>query len=206
MESHHQTKWESLLAHIGPDRTSKEILFDPLIEDWAFAGISEGYREELRQKKDSEQQRAILLDRLRWVVQKRLAGRDQEIMLLFLAGLTQIQIAERLGVSRSTVRRSLLESGECLTKIVGGSDLLGRGFEAGGLKAKVVPLDSPDDFAEFLELAGRVQVEQMALGTFADLREVLVLYREIPPCVGMTQAGSGSHSGGSPSLALRDFE
>ncbi|MCA9418008.1 MAG: hypothetical protein KC917_17160, partial [Candidatus Omnitrophica bacterium] len=73
------TQWESLIAGIHPDRPGKEILFDPLIEDWAFAGISEEYQDWLKQKKESEEERAILLDRLRWVAQKRLEGRNKEI-------------------------------------------------------------------------------------------------------------------------------
>ena len=102
-----------------------------MVEDWAFAGLSEGYREQIRQKDHSDQERAVLLDRLRWVVQKRLKGREQEAMLLFLAGCTQMQIADCLGVSRSTIRRTLAEAGDRLLKIVAGTKRFSRGLKQG---------------------------------------------------------------------------
>ena len=46
-----QSRWEALIAGIGPDRSSREILFDPMVEDWAFAGLSDAYREEVRKKR-----------------------------------------------------------------------------------------------------------------------------------------------------------
>jgi predicted transcriptional regulator len=164
-----------LIAGIHPDRPSKEILFDPLVEDWAFAGISEEYRDWLKQKKECEEERAILLDRLRWVAQKRLQGKAKEIFLLYLAGCSQVSIAESLGVSRSTVRRSLIESGESLKRVVSGTTLLKEGFRKGTVEVKLLPLDSEEDLTEFAEYVRSRQVHHIALGTFADLREALVV-------------------------------
>ncbi|MCA9425453.1 MAG: hypothetical protein KC994_10295 [Candidatus Omnitrophica bacterium] len=169
------TQWESLIAGIHPDRPGKEILFDPLIEDWAFAGISEEYQDWLKQKKESEEERAILLDRLRWVAQKRLEGRNKEIFLLYLAGCSQVAIAEFTGVSRSTVRRSLTESGELLKRVVAGTTLLKEGFRKGTVEVKILPLDSEEDLREFAEYVRSKEVRHVALGTFADLREALVI-------------------------------
>jgi len=177
MVSDSQTRWEALLSGLNPDRSAREVLFDPMVEDWAFAGLSEGYREQVRHKEHSDQERAILLDRLRWVVQKRLEGRKQEVMLLYLAGCTQIQIAEQLGISRSTVRRILLEAGAFLEKVVSGTDLFRRGASRGDLQVRIVPLDTEDDCHEFLDLVREREIEHIALGTFADLREALVVYR-----------------------------
>ena len=171
-----QTRWEALLAGLNPDRSAREILFDPLIEDWAFAGLSDAYREQIKEKQHGDQERAVLLDRLRWIVQKRLAGREQEIMLLYLAGCSQVQIADRLGVSRSTVRRSLADSGERLMKIVAGSGAVREGWTRRSLTARLLPLDTEDDYHAFLDLIAERAVRHVALGTFADLREALVVY------------------------------
>ncbi len=175
MNNELDTQWESLIAGIAPDRPGKEILFDPLIEDWAFAGISEEYQDWLKQKKESEEERAILLDRLRWVAQKRLEGRNKEIFLLYLAGCSQVSIAESLGVSRSTVRRSLVDSGEILKRIVSGTTILKDGFRKGTIEVKILPLDSEEDLKEFAEYVRSREVRHVALGTFADLREALVV-------------------------------
>jgi hypothetical protein len=178
MKTETQTKWEALLSGLNPDRSAREVLFDPMVEDWAFAGLSEGYREQMNRKAASDQDRALLLDRLRWVVQKRLTGREQEAMLLFLAGCSQIQIADLLGLSRSTVRRTLLYAGGKLEKIVKGTDAFQKG-SAGkeGLQIRIVPLDTEDDYQEFRELVETHEVRHIALGTFADLREALVIFR-----------------------------
>jgi len=175
MTSELNTQWESLIAGIAPDRPGKEILFDPLIEDWAFAGISEEYQDWLKQKKESEEERAILLDRLRWVAQKRLEGRNREIFLLYLAGCSQVSIAEFLAVSRSTVRRSLIESGESLKRIVSGTTLFKEGYRKGTVEVRILPLDSEGDLKEFAEYVKSREVHHIAMGTFADLREVLVV-------------------------------
>jgi DNA-binding CsgD family transcriptional regulator len=147
-----------------------------MVEEWAFAGLSEEYREQVRKKTHSDQDRAILLDRLRWVVQKRLTGRTQEVMLLFLAGYTQVEIAEMLAISRSTVRRTLLEAGERLKSIVGATDCLSQGFRCGGQQVCILPLDSEEDFQAFARFVHAHRIKHVALGTFADLREVLVIY------------------------------
>ena len=169
------TQWENLIAGIQPDRPGKEILFDPLIEDWAFAGISEEYQNWLKEKKRSEEERALLLDRLRWVAQKRLSGRSREILLLYLAGCSQVSIADSLGVSRSTVRRSLLDSGEKLKRIVAGTTLLKEGMRRGTVEVRILPLDSEEDLREFAEYVRSHEVHHVALGTFADLREALII-------------------------------
>ncbi len=178
MVTEHTTRWEALLGELHSDRSGSQILFDPLVEDWAFAGLSEEYRQQVRQKDHSDQERAILLDRLRWVVQKRLTGRLQEVMLLFLAGYTQVEIGEMLRISRSTVRRILLEAGEKLKAIVGASDCLSQGFRCGKSHVQIFPLDSEEDFRNFARFVDKHPVFQVALGTFADLREVLVIYGE----------------------------
>ncbi len=176
MVTEHTTRWEALLGGLHSDRSGSQILFDPLVEEWAFAGLSEEYRDQVRQKDHSDQERAILLDRLRWVVQKRLTGRNQEVMLLFLAGYTQVEIAEMLRISRSTVRRTLLEAGEKLKSIVGATDCLSKGFSCGDRRIQILPLDSEEDFQAFTRFVQTHCIQQIALGTFADLREVLVIY------------------------------
>jgi DNA-binding CsgD family transcriptional regulator len=178
MATEAQSNWEALLAGLNPDRCSREILFDPMVEDWAFAGLSDGYREQIRQKNHSDQERAVLLDRLRWVVQKRLKGREQESMLLFLAGCTQVQIADRLAISRSTVRRILAEAGDRLQKIVTGTNAFQEGSSRGDVRIRIVPLDTEDDYHDFEKLVSNHEVSHIALGTFADLREALVVFRE----------------------------
>ncbi len=178
MVTEHTTRWEALLGGLNSDRCGSQILFDPMVEDWAFAGLSEEYREQVRRKDHSDQERAILLDRLRWVVQKRLTGRMQEVMLLFLAGYTQVDIAEMLTISRSTVRRTLLEAGEKLKSIIGATDCLSQGFKCGDRRMQILPLDSEEDFQAFARFVQAHQIHQIALGTFADLREVLVIYSE----------------------------
>lgn len=169
------TQWESLIGGANPDRSGKEILFDPMIEEWAFAGISEEYQDWLRQKRETEEERALLLDRLRWVVQKRLAGRERESMLLFLAGCSQSAIADHLGVSRSTVRRTLSDAGDKLKRIVAGSDLLRKGLRRGSAEVRLLPLDSEEDIKAFAEYVSTREIRCIALGTFADLREALVI-------------------------------
>lgn len=178
MVTEFSTRWEALLSGIHPDSCGSQVLFDPLVEGWAFAGLSPEFQQIMKEKDHSDQERAILLDRLRWIVQKRLSGREQEIMLLYLAGCSQVDIAERLGISRSTVRRSLVESGEKLKKIVGMSDCLERTFRQGDIQVRILPLDSEEDFRFLAEFVKKQTVLQLALGTFADLREVLVVFRQ----------------------------
>jgi len=179
MSNEAQTRWEAFLSGLNPDRSAREVLFDPMVEDWAFAGLSDGYREQMKAQQTSDQERALLLDRLRWIVQKRLFGREQETMLLFLAGCSQIQIAELLGLSRSTVRRTLLYTGGKLEKIVRGTDVFRKGSRRReGVNVRILPLDTEDDYEEFRELVETHEVQHVALGTFADLREALVIYRE----------------------------
>lgn len=178
MKTEIQTKWEALLTGLNPDRSAREVLFDPMVEDWAFAGLSEGYRQQMKEKETSDQDRALLLDRLRWIVQKRLYGREQETMLLFLAGCSQIQIADLLGLSRSTVRRTLLYAGGKLEKVVKGTEVFQKGSKrTNGLQIRIVPLDTEDDYEEFRELVEGHEVRHVALGTFADLREALVVFQ-----------------------------
>lgn len=178
MVTEHTTRWEALLGGLNSDRSGSQILFDPMVEEWAFAGLSEEYREQIRQKTHSDQERAILLDRLRWVVQKRLSGRTQEVMLLFLAGYTQVEIAGMLSLSRSTIRRTLIEAGERLKAIVAATDCLSQGFRCGDRQVCILPLDSEEDFQAFARFVQTHTIHQTALGTFADLREVLVIYSE----------------------------
>lgn len=179
MSNEAQSKWESLLSGLNPERSAREVLFDPMVEEWAFAGLSDGYREQVKAKQTSDQDRALLLDRLRWIVQKRLIGREQETMLLYLAGCSQIQIAEILGLSRSTVRRTLLYAGGKLEKIVKGTDAFRKGTaRKEGIQIRVVPLDTEDDYEDLRKLVESRDVKHIALGTFADLREALVVYVE----------------------------
>lgn len=170
------THWEALLGAVSGARSPREILFDPLVEDWAFAGLSSEFQERVRAKAHSDQERAILLDRLRWIVQKRLSGRAQEMMLLFLAGYTQVEIADSLRVSRSTARRTLLEAGEKLKRIVQGSNELFSGVSFGEKQVRILPLDSEGDFKEFAAFTHLHDIHHLALGTFADLREALVIF------------------------------
>lgn len=178
MVTEFSSRWEALLSGIHPDSCGSQILFDPLVEKWAFAGLSPEFQQLVKEKNHSDQERAILLDRLRWIVQKRLSGREQEIMLLYLAGCSQVDIAERLGLSRSTVRRSLVESGEILKKIVGMNDCLQRTFRKADVQVRILPLDAEEDFLAFTEFVKDHAVMHLALGTFADLREVLVVFRD----------------------------
>lgn len=175
------TRWEALLGTVSAERNARDILFDPLVEDWAFAGLSSEFQDKVRDKQHSDQERAVLLDRLRWIVQKRLSGREQEVMLLFLAGCTQIDIADTLRISRSTVRRVLLESGEKLKRIVQGTDELRSGVSVGGKQVRILPLDSEEDLQEFAAFTHRHDIHHVALGTFADLREVLVIFTHGEP-------------------------
>ncbi|NUN98276.1 MAG: hypothetical protein HUU16_19100 [Candidatus Omnitrophica bacterium] len=170
------SRWEALLGAVSAERSAREILFDPLVEDWAFAGLSSEFQDKVRDKQHSDQERAILLDRLRWIVQKRLSGRAQEVMLLFLAGCSQVEIADTLRVSRSTVRRVLVEAGEKLKRIVQGSSRLLAGLSIGEKQVRILPLDTEEDFKEFADFTHRHDIHHVALGTFADLREVLVIF------------------------------
>jgi DNA-binding CsgD family transcriptional regulator len=172
------TRWEALLGEIRPDRSARQILFDPMVEDWAFAGLSEEYQEMVRKKQHSDQERAILLDRLRWVVQKRLTGRPQEVMLLFLAGYSQVEIADSLRISRSTVRRILVEAGDNLKRIIGSTEGMHHEQCVGGRKVRLLPLDTEEDFKGFAQFIGTHKVMHVALGTFADLREALVIFTD----------------------------
>jgi DNA-binding CsgD family transcriptional regulator len=172
------TRWEALLSGLNPDRSAREILFDPLVEDWAFAGVSDEYRDLVRQKEHSDQERALLVDRLRWIVQKRLAGRGQEVMLMFLAGYSQVEIADSLRLSRSTVRRTLLEAGGKLKAIVGATDCLSKSHRSGDCQIRILPLDSEDDFKDFAVFVAGHEVRHVALGTFADIREALVIFSD----------------------------
>jgi hypothetical protein len=184
MVTEHTTRWEALLGGLHSDRCGSQILFDPMVEEWAFAGLSEEYREQVRSKTHSDQERAILLDRLRWVVQKRLVGRMQEVMLLFLAGYTQVEIAQMLSLSRSTIRRILLEAGEKLKSIVGSTEGLAQGFRCGDHQVQILPLDSEEDFQAFARFVDSHRIHQIALGTFADLREALVIYSDVVKEIG----------------------
>ena len=171
-------QWEALLVGLNPDRSAREILFDPLVEDWAFAGLSEGYQEAIREKQHSDRERAILLDRLRWVAQKRLSGRLRESMLLYLAGCSQVEIAGLLRASRSIVSRDLVIAGERLKAIIGSTQVLSEGTRFRATQVKILPLDSEDDFKEFVRFTEENEIDHVALGTSADLREALVIYGE----------------------------
>jgi hypothetical protein len=179
MLSETTTRWEALLSSLPTERSANEILYDPLVEEWAFAGLSPQFRQMVREKEYSDQERAILLDRLRWVVQKRVTGRDQEMMLLYLAGCYQNEIAERLKLSRSTVRRSLQETGDKIKHIIDNTECLTQTYSVADKKVRILPLDCEEDFREFASFVRDHQIHHLALGTFADLREVLVIYT---PC------------------------
>lgn len=170
------TQWEALLRGIAPDRSEREILFDPLIEEWAFRGVSTAYARKIQESDTGDQDRAVMLDRIRWIAQKRFTGRAQEILLLYLAGCSQVEIASQLDVSRSTVRRSLIESGEKMKKIIEGTDCLRQGVQSGEIATRLFPLDCADDVTEFAAFVRTHFVHHVALGTFADLREALVVY------------------------------
>jgi len=176
METEAGKQWEALLGGLNPDRSAREILFDPMVEDWAFAGLSEGYQEAVREKDHSDQERALLLDRLRWIVQKRLSGRLREVMLLFLAGCSQVEIARLLNTSRSTVRRNLIDAGEHLKSIIGSTQVLSEGKKFRSTQVRILPLDSEDDFKDFARFVEENEINHVALGTYADLREALVIY------------------------------
>lgn len=83
----------------------------PWTNDYLSIGASYNYFDEPGGGKDAEDEQASRRRRLyevsRRAIQKGLTEREREVFLLYASGLRQVEIADRLGLSKSTVCREL---------------------------------------------------------------------------------------------------